>query len=302
MTLIIFLVLAQITGVWTGEPPMQHARSAHNVVATESAIYAIAGSGEGNAPVVDVEAFDGKRWRIITKLPSGGLNAPGSVAVGDKIYVFGGFSRLTNMPTEGVLIFDIKNGTWSEGAKLPSRRGGFGIAVLNGKIHLLGGGNSERTLADHSVYDPKTKTWSEAAPLKRSKGSPAIVAYKGELWAIGGRSGPTDFGDVDIYDPASNSWRAGPAISPRGTIGAVVYHGAILVFGGELQAAQSVTNEVLRLNPQTLAWEALEPMPTARNYARAVVFKDAVYVVGGNPSAGASHSAAGSNIVERFRE
>ena len=79
-----------------------------------------------------------------------------------------------------------------------------------------------------------------------------------------------------------------------------MYNGAIHIFGGEMQATQSVTGEVLRLNPASLVWEALEPMPTARNYARAVVFKDAVYVVGGSPSAGASHSAAGSNIVERF--
>jgi N-acetylneuraminic acid mutarotase len=41
-------------------------------------------------------------------------------------------------------------------------------------------------------------------------------------------------------------------------------------------------------------------MPTARNYARAVLLNDAVYVVGGSRVAGASHSSAGSKIVERF--
>jgi N-acetylneuraminic acid mutarotase len=299
MNAITLLLLAQMGG-WTTQPPMQYARSAHNVVATRTAIYAIAGAGEGNAPVMDVEAFDGKVWRVVSKLPGDGLNAPGSAVVGDKLYVIGGFSRLTNLPTDRVWIYDTKSGTWSEGAPLPSPRGGFGIAVLDGEIHVLGGGNSEGTLADHSVYNPRLNRWSERTPLKRSKGSPAIVAYKGELWAIGGRSGPSDFGDVDIYNPAADSWRDGPAISPRGTAGAVVYRGAIHIFGGEVQATQSVTSEVLRLNPKTLKWETLESMPTARNYARAVVFKDAVYVIGGSPSAGASHSAAGSNVVERY--
>ena len=166
---------------------------------------------------------------------------------------------------------------------------------------MLGGGNSERTLEFHSVYDPAKNTWTEKAPLRRSKGSPAIVAYNGKLWAIGGRSGPSDFGDVEIYDPTTDSWADGPAISPRGTVGAVVYQGAIHIFGGEVQATRSVTNEVLRLDPEKKSWEQLPVLPTARNYARAVVFKDAVYVIGGSPVAGASHSAAGSTIVEKFK-
>jgi hypothetical protein len=41
-------------------------------------------------------------------------------------------------------------------------------------------------------------------------------------------------------------------------------------------------------------------MPSARNYARAVVFKDAVYVVGGSKLPGASHTSAGSKLVERY--
>jgi N-acetylneuraminic acid mutarotase len=41
-------------------------------------------------------------------------------------------------------------------------------------------------------------------------------------------------------------------------------------------------------------------LPTARNYARAVVLNDAVYVVGGSRVAGDSHSASGSTVVERF--
>jgi N-acetylneuraminic acid mutarotase len=250
---------------------------------------------------MEVEAFDGKTWRVETRLPGDGLNAPGSAVVGDRIYVIGGFSRLTNLPVTSVHIYDTKTKTWSAGAPLPAARGGFGVSVLAGKIHVLGGGNSERTLEFHSVYDPGKNSWTEKAPLRRSKGSPAIVAYKGKLWAIGGRSGPSDFGDVEIYDPTTDSWADGPAISPRGTVGAVVYQGAIHIFGGEVQATRSVTNEVLRLDPEKKSWEQLQVLPTARNYARAVVFKDAVYVIGGSPVAGASHSAAGSTIVEKFK-
>ena len=41
-------------------------------------------------------------------------------------------------------------------------------------------------------------------------------------------------------------------------------------------------------------------MPTARNFARAVLFKGAIYVVGGSTSSGSSHASRGAGVVERF--
>jgi hypothetical protein len=41
-------------------------------------------------------------------------------------------------------------------------------------------------------------------------------------------------------------------------------------------------------------------MPTARNYARAVPFRNAVYVVGGSRTAGDSHGNPGTALVDRF--
>ena len=59
-------------------------------------------------------------------------------------------------------------------------------------------------------------------------------------------------------------------------------------------------NDVLRLDPKKHTWRRVSRMPTARNYRRAVLFHDAVHVVGGSRSAGSSHAAARSRIVERF--
>ena len=185
-------------------------------------------------------------------------------------------------------------------APLPAPRGGHAAVVLAGNIHVIGGGNSKSTLADHDVFDPASNAWTTLAPLPRAEGSPAAVAFDGKLYAIGGRSGPSDFGAVDIYDPATNSWSAGPPIDPRGTAGAVVYCGAIHVFGGESQATRRSLGDVLRLERDG-RWKAMSPMPTPRNFARAVVLGDAVYVVGGSPTPEPSHASIGSVVVERFR-
>lgn len=279
---------------------MLNARSAHAVVSTGDAIYALGGTGEGGQPVLDVERFDGNQWRVETRLPGEGLNAPAAAVIGRRIYVIGGFKTTTNVPSSDVLVYDIDARTWSTAASLAEPRGGHAAAVIDGRIHIVGGGNSRTTLADHSEYDPTANRWTERAPLSRSKGSPAVVAYNGKLYSIGGRSGPGDFGDVEIYDPASDSWRLGPSIEPRGTAGAALYCGSIYLFGGESQARKTTLDEVLRLDPASDSWQLSTPMRTPRNYARAVVYRGAVWLVGGNRNVAMSHSSSGSSLVERF--
>src|SRR5207249_4996586 len=82
-------------------------------------------------------------------------------------------------------------------------------------------------------------------------------------------------GAVYIYDAGKDTWSKGPPIAPRGTAGAVVYRGAIFVFGGESQRRNKTLNDVLRLDPKTNHWRRVNGMPTARNYARAVLLKEA---------------------------
>ena len=283
-------------GSWHAAPHLREPRAAHAVVATRSAVYVLGGSSGTTA----VERFDGTSWQVATRLPHGGLNAPAAVALGGRVWVLGGFEQQTNLPTARVEVYDPRTNRWRDGPPLPAPRGGEAAAVLDGKIHVLGGGNSQSTLADHSVYDPGTRRWTTAAPLPRAEGSPAVAVLGGRLYAIGGRSGFDDFGDVYVYDAAQDRWTNGPSIPPRGTAGATAYRSAIYLFGGESQATGSVLGDVFRLTKGAKAWRRAGHLPAARNYARAVVFHNAIYVVGGSTSAGASHSAAGSRRVDLF--
>jgi N-acetylneuraminic acid mutarotase len=284
-------------GSWTEAPPLRRARAAHAVVAAADAIYALGGSGAGSAIV---ERFDGTSWRIATRLPNGPVNAPAAAVLGGRIYVIGGFSAASNAPLTDVGVYDPAAASWSSAAPLPAPRGGHAAVVIDGKIHVLGGGNSIATIADHSVYDPATNSWSDAVPLPRSEGSAAAVVFGGSLHAIGGRSGRDDYGDVYVLDAEGACWSEGPAIPPRGTAGAAVYDGAIYLFGGESQGERVVLGEVYRLHAGAPTWQKVTALPTPRNYARAVVFRNAVYVVGGSPSFGDSHGAAGSTLVDRY--
>ena len=287
---------------WTRVADMPAARSAHAVVATANAIYALGGTGGQGTPVLEVDRFDGSAWSREGTIPGEGLNAPAAAAIGDDIYLIGGFGTTTNQPTAKVHRYNTTSKIWTEAAPLPAPRGGHAAVVLNGRIHVIGGGNSVSTIDDHTVYDPKTNTWSERAKLPRRMGSPAAVVYDGKLYSIGGRSGLEDFGDVHVYDPTTDTWKAGPAIGPRGTAGAVTFRGRIYLFGGESQPRQTVLGDVFALTSGASEWRAVSQLPKPRNYARAVVFNDAVYIVGGSLQFGASHSSRGSVIVERYDE
>ncbi len=287
-------------GTWASAPPMTNARAAHAIASNGSSVWVIGGTGAGGAPVLSIERFDGRQWTDEGSLPGAGLNAPAAVMLDDRVYVIGGFRTDTNVPTDAVLVYDPQSKSWSNAAPLPAPRGGHAAVVLDRRIHVLGGGNSRSTIDDHDAYDPATDKWMSLPPLPRSEGSPAVVVHDGRIHAIGGRSGPSDFGDVYVYDPASKRWSSGPSIAPRGTAGAVVYCGSIHVFGGESQRTRSSLGDVLRF--ERTRWTAMTPMPTPRNFARAAVLGDSVYVIGGSPTPGMSHSSIGSATVERYSE
>jgi N-acetylneuraminic acid mutarotase len=282
-------------GTWTRVAPLPHPRSAHAVVANNTGVYVL-----GGPATAAVDRFDGARWTRETTLPGGIVNAPAAALVGDSIVVTGGFRGATNEPTSAVRIYDLRSRTWHDGAALPAPRGGHAAVVLDGKVHVIGGGNSVSTIADHSVYDPAADRWSSAAPLPRVEGSPAAVVFRGHIYALGGRSGFRDFGDVFVYDAGSDRWSRAPSLPPRGTAGAAVYRGSIFVFGGESQSRSATLGDVYRLAAGAKKWARVGAMPTKRSYARAVVFDDAVYVVGGSRLFGDVHAAAGSRVVERF--
>jgi N-acetylneuraminic acid mutarotase len=287
-------------GQWRREPEMLTPRAAHAVAATTDAIYVLGGTGSDGKPVLDVERFDGKTWSRETSLPGEGVNAPAAAAIGDNVFLIGGFGTTTNRPVTSVRRYNTKTRQWTDAAPLPAPRGGHAAVVMNGRIHVLGGGNSISTISDHSVYDPQANAWTDGAPLPRSLGSPAAVVLGTTLYSIGGRSGPNDFGDVYLYDSSTRTWTPGASIDPRGTGGAAAIGTSIYYFGGESQARSVVLDDSLRLDAGAKTWVADTRMPTARSFARAVVFKGRVYVIGGSSTYGRSHASPGSGVVESF--
>src|SRR2546423_8286615 len=136
---------ASPAGRWSPAPSRLHGRSAHAVVSTGDAIYAIGGTGEGGQPVLEVERFDGTQWRDETRLPGEGLNAPAAAVIGRRIYLIGGFKTTTNVPGSDVVVYDIDAHRWSTAASLAESRGGHAAAVGSGQNHAVAPGDPPGT-------------------------------------------------------------------------------------------------------------------------------------------------------------
>ena len=282
---------APADAMWAAAPSLLRGRSAHGVVASDGALYALGGTGPDGKPVFEVERFDGTAWTDVAEISGYGVNAPSAAAVDGRLYLIGGFSGAGGTPVDDVQVFDLATSTWAAASPLPTASGGHAAAVIGGRIHVIGGGTARSTIADHVAYDPATDRWETLAPLPRAEGSPAAIVLDGRLWAIGGRSGNSDFGDVFVYDPAADVWTLGPPIAPRGTVGAVAACDTIFVVGGESQELDAVLGDVFRLDGAD--WSAIDPLPTPRMFARAVELDGSIYVVGGSSTPGRSHTSPG---------
>jgi N-acetylneuraminic acid mutarotase len=111
-----------------------------------------------------------------------------AVAYDGKIFLMGG-----RWPSPGELdsmeIYDPETDTWEMGPALETARAGFGAAVLNDQIYVLGGEiifNDVATLNSVAVFDPVGQSWGTAPEmLYPLHGVPAAVV-DGVLYLLGG--------------------------------------------------------------------------------------------------------------------
>ncbi|CAH8350539.1 unnamed protein product [Eruca vesicaria subsp. sativa] len=101
-----------------------------------------------------------------------------TVSVGSKIYFVGG-SDWDHEFSSGVVIFDSRSGELSKGPSMKVARKGAGVAVVDGKIYVMGGCRIGGCDEDQiEVFDPNTQTW-EVGPL----GPHGKITYgRGHKW------------------------------------------------------------------------------------------------------------------------
>lgn len=193
--------------IWQSEAAMPAAKADLALVAVGSLLYAFGGlTDDASVFVFDPEA---RSWETI-EAPAGVTRRGMSAAELDGVvYLAGG--RLDTETVTRVDIYDPETDAWSRGPDLPAPRSGAAIAVLDGRIHLLGGrgADARETLQTHLSWQPGEAAWREEAmlPAPRTGGGAAVLNQ--QIYLIGGGSGGgflapfTALDTTDVFDPAS---------------------------------------------------------------------------------------------------
>jgi hypothetical protein len=184
---------------------------------------------------------------------------PQAATIGDKIYVFGGWSA-GGTPVTSVDVYDTTAGSWSTiSATNPKARSAAGVGVVNGKVYLVGGctNGSCDTSTDTVIFDPTAGTFSAGASYPQTVGWMTCGGVSGALYC-GGGSGDADYNNGFKYDPAADSWSpiANLPLDLWGSQGASA-SGLLVLAGGVTGNSTAITNRTVAYDPATNTWANL---------------------------------------------
>ena len=235
----------------------------------------------GPPPHAASRACKSNTWLNLTSIPNA-RQEHGTVALSNTtIAVIGGIdtSRTDGFfSTDLLQIYNISSNTWHNAAPTPFKVNHPNVAVVAGKLYLLGGLTDGlltpdlllnwTTTSQSSVYDPNTDTWSALTPMPpgTERGS-AIAGVHGETIYLAGGMSVLDgtYQDsltmVTAYNTTSGAWQRGPppaANIPEGrqhTVGSVIGD-TFYVVGGRWFSQTNVRGTVFELDlaNQTAGW------------------------------------------------
>lgn len=307
---------------WDIRAPVPDARTEVSATTDGSLIYLIGGfaAGTGGRPSAPrtMWIYDpgSDRWTAAGQIPQG-VNHAGFVAVSGKLYIIGGFREVSFSPTGAVRIYDLTSREWRDGAPMPTPRGALAVAVLDGRVHAIGGNGprgselpphehgaarSDGSVGTHEAYDPATDTWTRLAPMPTPRNHLGAAVIAGRIHALGGRiPGDMELTVHEVYDPVTDSWATAPPLpTGRSGIAVIAHQGLIYVFGGETVRTlrRKTFDEAERFDPASGRWQRLPPMPTARHGLGAASVGGGIYLLGGGPRPGMAFSGANERLGE----
>jgi len=214
---------------WSKGPDLPTPRGALTATAVGTTIYAIGGAKNPSystpelrpsVPVENVatnEVFDTATgsWSTVAPMLTA-RNHHGASLIDGKVYVVGGRIGSTfiiglsnNVSTNEV--YDVAKNTWSSVLGMPTPRSGVGTAVINQRMHVLGGeaylNDLVGTYRTHEAFDPKTNSWQRLPPMPTPRHGLAVGEIAGKMYAVSGSNvagggGPHEGVNVnEVYDP-----------------------------------------------------------------------------------------------------
>ncbi|XP_004640758.1 kelch-like protein 6 [Octodon degus] len=150
------------------------------------------------------------------------------------------------------------------------------MAVLGGKVYVLGGFDGMQRINNVETYDPFHNCWSEVAPLLVHVSSFAATSHKKKLYVIGGGpNGKLATDKTQCYDPLTNKWTLKSAMPVEAKcINAVSFRDRIYVVGGAMRALYAYS-------PLEDSWSLVTQLSHERASCGIAPCNNRLYITGG---------------------
>ena len=175
---------------------------------------------------------------------------------------------------------------WGNRASLVEPNSEMAVALLDGKIYVVGGYPSTRISVDTvQVYDIKSDSWRVTTPYPTTINHASAVGLDGVLYVIGGQTNAggrnrksSYTSAVYAFGPKTGKWTArAPMPTARSAMAHAVIGGRIFVAGGRPPRG----HDFAAYDPKADKWMSLPDLPTARNHMAAAAVGGKLYVAGG---------------------
>jgi serine/threonine protein kinase/N-acetylneuraminic acid mutarotase len=176
-------------GNWTELPNLIHARAAAAAAAVGDKLVVVGGQ-DNKQLVKQTEVFDGNSWTEAPDMPTGREHL---AAVSDGVYVYavGGRNLSADENFNAFERFDPASGNWEQLPEMPTPRGSYGAAFIDGRIVVVGGEEPTQVLNTVEMYDIGNRKWTTIAPINTPVHGEVVAAVGSTVYCIGGADRPT---------------------------------------------------------------------------------------------------------------
>jgi Kelch motif/Galactose oxidase, central domain/Fibronectin type III domain len=308
--LLTMLALAATAGAvtrdaWTPTGSLMAARGYHGTALLDSGKVFVAGGAQGSSGGLNsTEIYDPATgtWAAGPNLSSARV-APVVVKLANGMVLIagGGTSANSNTAQQTADIYDPTAGTLTPTAGPPTaaRAAASGTLLPNGKVLIVGGGDSTGSLKSAELYDPSTGHFTAVAPMATARDFASIALLpSGKVLVAGGGEASTNVPNSsgEIYEPGTGAWTtAGNAMStPReGAGSATLPGGKVLIAGGLAGPTGPSVASTDVYDPATNAFSAGPSMAAPRAEFAITALRDGRVLVAG----GVQESSGGLTIT-----
>ena len=233
-------------------------------------------------------------------------NAAG-ILTNDRFIAIGGKNSSSNYSadiTQSSLLTDNTNprGYYITASNMQIARSGLGVALLDGKVYIIGGIDSSGVLSSVEMLD---LGWHQKASLPALISNYKSVQMDGKIYVMGGSAYingvDQNSNAVYMYNSLADSWSTMSVTMPvyAKEFSLTAAFGKIYMFGGLTSSTQngtySASDQIYEYNPTTGDWTAVNTLSSARSSLSSVLYNGIIYITGGSDS-----GASSVNTVEAY--